>query len=61
MHRKLKEEGNETPVVYITAFDDPRARTAAINLGCAGFFRKTDAGADILDTVRKVTQAAGPA
>ena len=55
MYAKLKAEGNRAPVVYITAFDDPRARAQAIEMGAAGYFRKTDAGLDILDTVRRVT------
>jgi FixJ family two-component response regulator len=55
MHRKLLEQGNRTPIVYITAFDDPRARAEALKLGSAGYFRKTDAGFDILETVRRVT------
>ena len=53
--RKLLEQGNRTPIVYITAFDDPRARAEAQDLGSAGYFRKTDAGIDILETVRRVT------
>ena len=35
MHRKLLEQGNRTPIVYITAFDDPRARAEALKLGSA--------------------------
>ncbi|HEU4690131.1 MAG TPA: response regulator, partial [Vicinamibacterales bacterium] len=54
MHQKLIEEGNRTPVIYITAFDDPRAQADAAKLGYAGYFRKTDAGQAILDAVRKV-------
>ncbi len=55
MHRKLVADGDRTPVIYITAFDDPRAHSDAALLGCAGYFRKTDAGQDILDAVRRVT------
>jgi FixJ family two-component response regulator len=55
MHAKLIAEGNRTPVVYITAFDDPRVLADAQKLGCAGYFRKTDAGLEILETVRRVT------
>jgi FixJ family two-component response regulator len=55
MHAQLKAEGDRTPVVYITAFDDSRARAQAIAMGSAGYFRKTDAGLDILETVRRVT------
>lgn len=57
MYGRLKEQGNATPVVYITAHDDPRARAQALAMGCAGYFRKTDAGFDILETVRRVTAA----
>jgi len=61
MHGKLAAEGNRTPVVYITAFDNPVAREQAARLGCAGYFRKTDAGLDILETVRRVTSDPGVA
>lgn len=55
LHARLVEQGNRTPVVYLTAFDDPIARARAHDLGCAGYFRKTDAGLDIVATVRRVT------
>ena len=61
LHGKLIEEGDRTPVVYITAFDDPRAQEDAVKLGCAGYFRKTDAGPDILKAVRRVTTGPRPA
>jgi FixJ family two-component response regulator len=54
MHEKLLQEGNRTPVVYITAFDDPNAKIRAEKLGCAGFFRKTDAGPDIVAAIRRL-------
>lgn len=60
LHGKLLEEGNRTPVVYITAFDDPRAKAEALKLGCAGYYRKTDAGPEILETVRRVTSGQVP-
>lgn len=55
LHGKLHEQGIRTPVVYITAFDNPLAQAQANQLGCAGYFRKSDAGLDILETVRRVT------
>lgn len=55
MHARLAEQGDTTPVIYLTAFDDPLARARAHNLGCSGYFRKTDAGLDIVATVRRVT------
>lgn len=57
MHRKLLEQRDATPVIYITAFDDPRAKEEAVELGAAAFFRKTDSGTDIIETVRRLTQA----
>jgi FixJ family two-component response regulator len=57
MHAKLLEAGNRTPVVFITAFEDARAREQAERQGCAGYFRKSDAGLDILETVTRLTAA----
>jgi len=33
---------------------DPEARSAAEVLGCAAYFRKTDSGKEVLDTIRRV-------
>ena len=52
--RRLAAVGGRTPVVFITAHDDPEARSAAEALGCAAYFRKTDSGKDVLETIRKV-------
>jgi FixJ family two-component response regulator len=42
-----------TPVIFITAHDDPEVRAKAEALGCAGYFRKTHPGADILAAIRR--------
>ena len=42
-----------TPIVFITAFDDPDVRTKAAACGCAGYFRKNDLGADVLAGIRR--------
>ena len=55
MHARLLELGDRTPVIYLTAFDDPSARVRAQEMGCAGYFRKTDAGSEILATLNRVT------
>jgi FixJ family two-component response regulator len=54
MWRRLVAEGSRTPVIFITAHDEPAERAQAIQSGCAGFFRKTDAGARIIETIRSV-------
>lgn len=55
LQQQLQAEGNRTPVIFITAYDDPAVRSLAIQRGCAGFFRKTDPGALIIEALRQVT------
>jgi FixJ family two-component response regulator len=55
LHRRLLADKDRTPVVYITAHDDPAARTAALAQGGAAFFRKTDAGTEIIEVLRRVS------
>jgi FixJ family two-component response regulator len=52
--RRLAAVGGRTPVIFITAHDDPEARSAAEALGCAAYFRKTDSGEEVLETIRRV-------
>lgn len=54
LSKRLNAVHNTTPIVYITAFDDAAARAEAEAIGCAGYFRKTDAWASILDAITKV-------
>ena len=51
----LAAQGLRTPVIYITAHDDPDTRAAAAAVGCAAFFRKTDPGAEMLEAIRRIT------
>ena len=52
--RRLSAAGGCTPIIFITAHDDPEARSAADALGCSAYFRKTDSGKEVLETIRKV-------
>jgi len=52
--QRLAAAGGSTPVIFITAHDDPEARAAAEALGCAAYFRKTDSGKEVLEAIRKV-------
>ena len=54
LSRRLKAEGNRTPVVFITAHDGADVRAEAEATGCAAYFRKTDAGASVLEAVRRL-------
>jgi len=51
---RLLATGQRTPIIFITAHDDPEARSAAEMLGCAAYFRKTDPGKEVLDAIRRV-------
>lgn len=53
LRRRLAAVKDSTPVIFITAQDDPEARAEALDSGCAGFFRKTDPGELVLDAIRR--------
>jgi FixJ family two-component response regulator len=55
LRRQLLSEGDMTPVICITAYDEPAVRIEALNTGCAGFFLKTDAGSAIIEALHRVT------
>jgi FixJ family two-component response regulator len=61
LQRQLQAEGSQLPVIFITAHDDPAYRAEAIRRGCVGFFRKTDPGALIVDTLRRAMPTNGKA
>ena len=44
---------NDTAVIFITALDEPEVRAQAEASACAGYFRKTDSGADVLAAIRR--------
>ena len=51
--QRLAAVGNNTPVIFITAYEDPKARVAAEAVGCAAYFRKTDSGAEVLEVIQR--------
>jgi FixJ family two-component response regulator len=53
LHQQLKASGSLTPVIYITAHDEPETRDRAEAAGCAGYFRKTAPGQDVLRAIRR--------
>jgi len=42
-----------TPVIFITAHDEPEVRAQAEASACAGFFRKTDSGDKVVAAIRR--------
>jgi FixJ family two-component response regulator len=59
LQQQLQAEGSQLPVIFITAHDDPAARSEALRGGCVAFFRKTDPGALIVDALRRATAMNG--
>jgi len=53
LSHRLAAVNDGTPVVFITAHDDPGVQTEAETSGCAGYFRKTDSGALVLEAITK--------
>ena len=53
LRRKLSAVDDSTPVIFITAHDDEGARAQAEASGCAGYFRKTDSGKDVLSAIHR--------
>ena len=56
LSRRLAAVNDTTPVVFITAQDDPAAQAEAEATGCAGYFRKADPGSVILAAIRSAIQ-----
>ena len=57
--RRLAAVKDPTPVIFITAYDDPEVRADALASGGAGYFRKTDPGEQLLDAIRRATGIPG--
>ena len=53
LSERLSAVNDGTPVIFITAHDEPEVRAEAEALGCAGYFRKTDSGAEVLAGIRR--------
>jgi FixJ family two-component response regulator len=58
LQQRLIAQGVRKPIIYITSHDDPDAKAEALKTGgCAGYFRKTDAGPSIIEAIRCATAA----
>jgi FixJ family two-component response regulator len=60
LRNQLASEGVATPVIFVTAHDDPKAREAAAAGRCVGYFRKTDSGSEILEAIRQEISPPAP-
>jgi FixJ family two-component response regulator len=53
LQNQLANSGCATPVIFITAYDDPEAREQARQTNCIAYLRKNDPGEAVLDAIRK--------
>ena len=58
LSQRLSAVKDTTPVIFITAHEDPNVRAQAEETGCAGYFRKTDSGTDVLAAIRRAISPA---
>lgn len=57
---RLASTGATTPVIFVTAHEDPKVREQAFGVGCIDYLRKSDSGDAVLAAVAQtVRQAAG--
>jgi FixJ family two-component response regulator len=59
LHRQLNSSGSKTPVIYLTAHDEPATREEAQAAGCAAYFRKTAPGKAVLEAIRRAAGLKG--
>jgi FixJ family two-component response regulator len=53
LQRELAERHDPTPIIFITAHDEPRARAQAESIGCVAYFRKTERGVALLEAIQR--------
>lgn len=53
LRNQLATEGIATPVIFVTAYDDPKVRATVLAGRCAGYFPKTVSGSEILEAIRR--------
>jgi FixJ family two-component response regulator len=58
LSRRLAAVNDTTPVIFITAQDEPEESAAAKASGCAGFFHKTAPGSTIIQAIAQAVHCA---
>ena len=53
LQQRLLAAGETTPVIFITAHDEPGTREQAVAAGCAAYFSKTASGSDVVAAIRR--------
>jgi len=53
LNQALAASGSTTPVIFITAHDEPEVRAKALQTPCAAYLRKTDRAETVLAAIHK--------
>jgi FixJ family two-component response regulator len=56
LQAELAAGGTLTPIVFITAFDDPATRRHAQDVGAAGYLQKPFDDQSLIDTINRVSR-----
>jgi FixJ family two-component response regulator len=59
LRRQLITLGRTTPVIFVTAHDEPKVREEAEEVGCSAYFRKPVPGRLLLEAINKAVNPGG--
>lgn len=57
---QLAAAHDRTPIIFITAHDDPATKAQAEANGCCGYFRKTESGQEVIAAIRRAIGVRSP-
>ena len=57
---QLKADAVPTPVIFVTSHDSPELQMQAQATGCIAYFRKTDPGDALIDSIRRLAMGPSP-
>ena len=58
LSQRLVAVRDVTPIIFLTAHDEPEMRSKALATRCAGFFRKNDSGQLVIDAIQRAVRGA---
>lgn len=56
LQKRLAARGSKLPIIFLTAFEDPQARSEALNSGAVAFLQKPVDEATLLEAVKRASQ-----
>jgi FixJ family two-component response regulator len=60
LHERLAAVGSTTPVIFLTAHDDPEVRERALRAHCAAYLRKFEPADTVINCIRSVLKTSNP-